>query len=106
MVKKEIMIIADYSKEEPITLEELCEACQISKDFLYHLIEYQIIRPHGQSQDEWIFDVAQLRRVQTALRLQRDLEVNLAGIAVVLDLLEEVNEMREQMKVIERHFTR
>ncbi|MFZ2170689.1 MAG: chaperone modulator CbpM [Methylococcaceae bacterium] len=33
-------------------------------------------------------------------RLQRDLGVNLAGIALALDLMEELESLRAQMKII------
>jgi chaperone modulatory protein CbpM len=35
-----------------------------------------------------------VQRVQTAIRLQQDLGVNLAGAALALDLLEELQELR------------
>jgi hypothetical protein len=36
--------------------------------------------------------------VTTVVRLQHDLEVNLAGAALALDLIEEVRELRRQLK--------
>jgi chaperone modulatory protein CbpM len=37
-------------------------------------------------------------RVRSALRLQRDLGVNLAGIALALDLMEELESLRAELK--------
>ena len=42
---------------------------------------------------EW-FTGNQVRRASIALRLQRDLGVNLAGVALALDLLDELNGLR------------
>ena len=42
--------------------------------------------------------------MKTALRLQHDLEVNLAGVALVLDLLEQLHETEEKLAVLEKHF--
>lgn len=103
MAKKEIMIVADYTQENPISFEELCEICDISADFIHTLIEYEIIHPAGMVPEEWIFDVTHLTRVKTAVRLQRDLEVNVAGIAVVLDLLDELKQLREYAELLEKH---
>jgi chaperone modulatory protein CbpM len=36
--------------------------------------------------------------VRSALRLQRDLGVNLAGIALALDLMEELDNLRAELK--------
>ena len=104
MIKKEIVIIADYSHASPLTLLELCEICGISPDFIQSLVEHDIVRPHGETLEEWLFSLEQLERVKTAKRLQRDLEINLAGIALVLDLLEELDELRARIELIDRHY--
>lgn len=48
---------------------------------------------------EWRFSGAALRRVRIALRLERDLGINLPGVALVLDLLEELEQLRRLRKV-------
>ncbi|RDI41812.1 chaperone modulator CbpM [Aquicella lusitana] len=102
MAKKEIMIIADYTSDTPVSLEEICEICNISADFIQDLIEYEIVHPEGELPEEWQFDLDELQRIKTALRLQRDLEVNLAGVAVVLDLLDEMERLRARMAMLEK----
>ncbi len=104
MKKHEQLIIADYSQETPLSLEELCEVCHITTEFINTLMEYEIIHPKEAQQTEWLFDLDELKRIQRALRLQRDLEVNLAGIAVVLDLLDELEELREQVELMHKHY--
>jgi chaperone modulatory protein CbpM len=42
-----------------------------------------------------------VRRVEIALRLQRDLQVNLAGAALALDLLEETQRLRARLQSLE-----
>ena len=36
-------------------------------------------------------------RARTALRLQRDLEINLPGVALALELLEELDRLRREL---------
>jgi chaperone modulatory protein CbpM len=48
---------------------------------------------------EWRFSGAALRRVRIALRLERDLGINLPGVALVLDLLEELEQLRRLREV-------
>jgi len=43
-----------------------------------------------------------LLRVQTTLRLQRDLEVNLAGAVLALELLDEIKQLRQQVAFLQR----
>jgi chaperone modulatory protein CbpM len=45
-------------------------------------------------------------RLHRALRLQQDLEVNLPGIALTMNLLEELDELRSRIRVLERKLSR
>lgn len=103
MVKKDLIIIADYSTETPLTLQEICDIFDLAPGMIDELIQYDVITPKGQSSELWLFDLNHLLRIKTALRLQRDLEVNLAGAAVILNLLEELKELRAHSDMLERH---
>jgi chaperone modulatory protein CbpM len=48
---------------------------------------------------EWRFSGAQLRRARIALRLERDLGVNAAGVALALELLEELEQLRRAQRI-------
>ena len=87
-------------EDDRLTLEQLCEACNVSIDWIHSLIEESIIEPHGQDIQLWRFSGACLIRVRKAVRLQHDLGVNLAGIALALDLIGEIESLREQMKIL------
>src|SRR5262245_44213926 len=104
MKKHELTIVADYSQETPLGFEELCEVCHISAHFVHDLVTYEIIHPQGVHEEEWVFSLQELKRIKTALRLQRDLEVNLAGVAVVLDLLDQLEDLRAQMELMKKHY--
>jgi len=106
MDKHELMIIADYSQDVSLTLKELCDICRVSSQLIDDLVEYEIIIPKQSNQEQWLFDIAELKRIQTALRLQRHLELNWAGVALVLDLLDEIHTLREQSVLLEKHFLR
>jgi chaperone modulatory protein CbpM len=103
MKKHDIVIIADYTSSQPLSLAELIEITHLSSDFIVEMIEYGVIHPQGGSSAEWLFDLAHLKRIKAAQRLQRDLEVNMAGIAVVLDLIDEMNELETKLALLERH---
>jgi chaperone modulatory protein CbpM len=104
MVKHELMIIANYSQDTSLSLGELCEICNISPDILNDFIAYEIIHPKHPDRDQWMFDLAELKRVKRALRLQRELELNLTAVAVVLDLLDQIEELRDRAEFLQRHF--
>jgi len=90
--------IGTVIEDDSLTLEQLCQACGVQPDWVISLVEESIIEPHGEEIHSWRFSGASLVRVRSALRLQRDLGVNLAGIALALDLMEELESLRAQIK--------
>ena len=87
-------------EEDSLTLGQLCRACGVHADWIISLVEESIIEPEGEDIRVWRFSGASLVRARSALRLQRDLGVNLAGIALALDLIEELESLRTQMKTL------
>ncbi|MDF1795809.1 MAG: chaperone modulator CbpM [Coxiellaceae bacterium] len=88
-------IINDTHNE--ITLEELSQALCASPDFVIALVEYEVIQPHGDHQDSWRFNAVCIHRARIAASFQRDLHVNLSGINLALDLLEQIDELKAEL---------
>lgn len=76
------------------SLPDICTLCGVTAETIHEMIDEGIITPEGGSVLEWQFTSLAIKRVQTALRLQRDLHVNLPGCALALDLLDELHELR------------
>ncbi len=90
-----------------LTLRDLCHDCQVNAEYVIELVEFGIVQPReGRRPGEWIFVGEDLVRVKKAERLRRDLEVNLPGVALSLDLLEELNELRRRVDDLERNLER
>jgi ATP-dependent Clp protease ATP-binding subunit ClpB len=58
------------------------------------------LEPRGQEQGQWRFRGQALRRIDRALNLQRDLDINLAGVELVLDLLDEIDALRSRVRTL------
>jgi chaperone modulatory protein CbpM len=79
-----------------LNLRELCRLCGVNAEQIITMVEEGVVEPrHGATPAEWRFGGTCVKRVQITLHLQRDLQVNLAGAALVLDLLEELQELRQ-----------
>ena len=87
-------------EEDGLTIGELCRACDTHAEWIICLVEESIIEPHGNEIRSWRFSGASLVRALSAFRLQRDLGVNMAGIALALDLLEEIERLRTQISLM------
>lgn len=81
-----------------LTLVELCRACSVSEEHVSAWVLEGVLEPSGNSPPEWRFAGASLRRARTAARLARDLEVNAPGIALALDLLDEIAALRARLE--------
>jgi len=74
---------------ERIELAEFRRLCRISEDFLVELIDEGIIEPEIDSNVQFLRAI-HLHRVKKANRLNQELGVNVAGIALILELLERI----------------
>jgi chaperone modulatory protein CbpM len=88
-------------EEDSLTLGQLCRACDVHADWIISIVEESIIEPQGANSRLWRFSGASMIRARSALRLQRDLGINLEGIALALDLMEELESLRTQLKALE-----
>lgn len=84
-----------------LTLRELCIACGLPAEHIRALVDEGIIEPHG-PEPAWRFSGICVRRVRRVYALERDLGVNLAGAALALDLLEEIEQLRARLRRLER----
>ena len=75
-------------EEEELTLEQLCRLCRLGRDDIVAMVEEGILDPRGDRPASWRFTAVCVHHVRVVVRLQRDLGVNLAGAALVLELLE------------------
>jgi chaperone modulatory protein CbpM len=81
-----------------LSLAGLCRACQLPAERVFELVEEGVVEPVGRNPVRWRFQGISVRRVRCVQRLQRDLGVNIAGAALALDLLEEVERLRARLR--------
>jgi chaperone modulatory protein CbpM len=105
MTKKDLVIVVNETQSDPMSLSELCANFDISPEFIRELIAFEIIQTAQEAAEQRLFNMLELQRIKRAIRLQRDLEVNFAGIAVILDLLDELEELRRKSQLFEKHFS-
>ncbi|MGD8909157.1 MAG: chaperone modulator CbpM [Chromatiales bacterium] len=80
-----------------LSLDELCRACRVRSDWVLELVDEGILEPQRREHGTWRFAGTSLRRVQIVWRLQHDLGINLAGAALALDLIDEIEGLRARL---------
>ncbi|OGT53930.1 MAG: hypothetical protein A3F17_02910 [Gammaproteobacteria bacterium RIFCSPHIGHO2_12_FULL_41_15] len=108
MTNQESQIVSSVliiNEEQTIGFTELCHASSADPDFILSLIEQELIQPRGHNQSNWQFDALSLKRSRIAVSFHNDLQLNLQGIALALDLLEQIETMRAELTYL-RKFVR
>ena len=85
-----------------LTLPQLCRVCAVPADYVIELVEEGLIQPSGEEMTQWNFPGLSIQRIRKARRLQVDLGINLAGVAVILQLLDEVDHLRLRIKDLQQ----
>ena len=86
------------------TLVELCRITGASRDDFTRWVEEGAFEPRGERVEEWRFSGTCLRRAITAQRLAADLELNAPGVALALDLLEQIDALRARLARYDPHY--
>ena len=84
-----------------LTLAELCRVCQLPAERIFEFVDEGIVEPRGRDPARWRFHSVSIRRVRRAQRLKRDLGVNTPGVALALELLEELEQLRARLACLE-----
>jgi len=98
MLPQVVGIILD--EQAPLTLAELTRACAVHAELIVELVEEGVFAPIGREPQQWRFTGAHMRRARVAVHLQRDLGVNLAGAALALQLLDEIEALRARLRAM------
>ncbi len=86
-----------------LTLRDLARACDTHADWIMTLVDEGILSPRGaNTASEWRFEAASLQRALAVRRLQRDLSLNLAGAALVLDMRDQIQRLQRQLELLEK----
>jgi chaperone modulatory protein CbpM len=102
LVEKTTLIIGTLLDDDAtLTLADLCRSFGMDTEELVAMVHEGLLEPRGEEPSTWTFPAPSVRRLRTALWLQHELDVNLPGTALALDLMEEVRRLRARLRVLE-----
>ena len=85
-------------EEVELTIVELGRACRTTEDQIEVWVSEGVLRPSGATREAWRFGGDSLARMRLATRLMHDLEINAAGVAVALELLDRIAELEARLR--------
>ena len=93
--------------DTPMTLAELARACRAAEQEVQVWVVEGVLQPIGPPREPWRggdapppwrFAGAALRRARLAATLTHDLEVNAPGVALALDLMDEIDALKAALR--------
>jgi chaperone modulatory protein CbpM len=84
-------------EEVHMSIVEISQATRPPEDLIMAWVSEGVLSPAGSSPEDWRFSGESLKRAKTAAHLSHDLELNTPGVALALDLLDEINRLRNQL---------
>jgi DNA-binding transcriptional MerR regulator len=83
-----------------MTLDSLASSAGIHPDLVRQFLEFGLIEPVERVGDRILFDLSSVSRLQKIQRLRRDTGVNLAGIAIILDLVDRLYALQRENELL------
>ena len=81
-----------------LTLEELCSACALERDWLVVRVREGLIVAQGNNDSEWRFTTATVARVRRMREIERTYDAAPELAALVADMLEEMDALRARLR--------
>jgi DNA-binding transcriptional MerR regulator len=86
------------TEPEQLTLDGLAACTGVHPALIEYFVDYGLLEPSTRTGTQRLFDPACIARLRMIERLRRDLGANLAGIAVILDLLERLTALQREVE--------
>ena len=83
--------------EVHMSIVEISQATRAPEELIMSWVSEGVLSPAGSSPEDWRFSGDSLQRTKKAARLTHDLELNTPGLALALDLMEEIVHLRNQL---------
>lgn len=87
-----------HAVDGEIGVDQLCRFCGVAAEQIEELVAEGVLEPAGERRRDWRFAAISVTRVRRVQRLRSDLGVNLAGAALAVNLLEEIDVLRRRLR--------
>ncbi|WP_438284560.1 chaperone modulator CbpM [Pseudomonas alabamensis] len=79
-----------------LDMRTLCQEADLTADCVIEIVEHGIVEPSGRTPDDWRFDDHAPHLARRAARLRDELQLEWEGVALALELLQEVRVLRSE----------
>lgn len=86
-----------FDESTTLSIQDLSRMCAVDERHIVEYVEEGVLHVVN-VRSEWQFTGDALRRARLAVRLERDLELNLPGVALAVELIEELAQLRRELR--------
>lgn len=104
MKQNNILIGVLIEDSETISYTEVCHKYNIPKELLTEMMEYGLFSNQSAQIEQLKLNPKELKRIESAFRLHRDLGINLPGVVLAIELLEKIEHLDGELTILHRHF--
>lgn len=95
-----VLALTLHSEECRLSLEQLSRATGLAAQEIRELVEFGVFEPGGPP-EQWEFSGHTVLLARTAQRLRRHFEVNTPGLALALTYLQQIEELKRHIRLLE-----
>ena len=93
----------EFLGEDPkLRLEDICLQCSLSISKATAYIEEGVVDVQGDDVEQWRFSEVSIIQFKKAQRLEQDLRLNPAGVALALELMSQIDELKTRLERFQR----
>ncbi|MFJ3524024.1 chaperone modulator CbpM [Pseudomonas sp. NPDC090203] len=89
-----------------VDMHEFCQVVDMPVAYVMEIVEHGIVEPQGTRPDEWLFDTYSLSVAKRAVKLHHELELEWDGVALALNLLDELEQVRAENRMLKQRLGR
>jgi len=84
-----------------ISIHKICESYQVPDSFFEELQSFDLIPIHTETPEPMIEETA-LPQVEKIMRLHFDLNINMEGIDVIINLLNQIESLQDEIHLLKK----
>ncbi len=84
-----------------ISIHKICESYQIPESFFDELQAFELLPVYTEN-NETMIDEEQLPQVEKLMRLHYDLHINMEGLDVIINLLNQIQDMQAEINRLKK----
>lgn len=96
------MTVVLKSRDRLLTLEVLARRADLHPDIVKRYVELALIQPCEGEGSSLLFEPSTVLRLRAVSRLRQSLGINIPGIAVVLDLIDQIRTLQDENQRLRR----